>query len=66
MEELGLKENHFIVMTLHRDFNVDIKTKLEKILNNVNKVSKEIKVILPLHPRTKKRINEFELEIILR
>lgn len=59
MEKLGLKENQFIMMTLHRDFNVDVPHRLEKILKDVNKISKEIKVVLPLHPRTKKRITEF-------
>lgn len=59
MDELKLKENQFIMMTLHRDFNVDIPEKLEKILQEINKISKEIKVVLPIHPRTKKRIDEF-------
>jgi len=61
MRDLNLKENEFIMMTMHRDFNVDIPEKLEKILKDVNKLSKEIKVVLPVHPRTKKRINEFGL-----
>lgn len=59
MHELSLKENEFVTMTMHRDFNVDIPEKLEKILKDVNKLSKEIKVVLPVHPRTRKRINEF-------
>lgn len=66
MEKLNLKENQFIMMTMHRDFNVDIKEKLEKILKDVNKVSKEIKVVLPIHPRTKKRINQFGLEGLIK
>lgn len=59
MEKLNLKENQYIMMTLHRDFNVDIPQKLEKILKEVNKISREIKVVFPIHPRTKKRIDEF-------
>lgn len=59
MEKLNLKENQFIMMTIHRDFNVDIPEKLKRILENTNKISKEIKVLLPIHPRTKKRIEEF-------
>lgn len=62
MKKLKLKENQFIMMTMHRDFNVDISEKLERILKDVNKVSKEIKVVLPIHPRTKKRIEEFGFE----
>lgn len=62
---LNLKENDYIMMTMHRDFNVDIPDKLEKILKDVNKLSKEIKVVLPIHPRTKKRIQEFGFENLI-
>ncbi|GLI19863.1 UDP-N-acetyl glucosamine 2-epimerase [Tepidanaerobacter syntrophicus] len=65
MEKLHLKENQFIIMTLHRDFNVDIPEKLEKILKEVNRISKEIKVVMPIHPRTQKRINEFGLSHLI-
>lgn len=61
-EELNLKRNDYITMTIHRDFNVDIPEKLEKILKDVNRLSKEIKVVLPIHPRTKKRIEQFGFE----
>ena len=57
--ELKLKENEYIMMTLHRDFNVDNPVKLKRILEDVNRLSKEIKVVLPIHPRTKNRIQEF-------
>ncbi len=66
MEKLHLKENQFIIMTLHRDFNVDIPEKLEKILKEVNRISKEIKAVMPIHPRTQKRINEFGLNHLIK
>ena len=66
MEKLNLKENEYIMMTLHRDFNVDIRDKLANILKDVNKVSREIKVVLPIHPRTKKRIKEFGLQDLIK
>ncbi|MDO5018693.1 MAG: UDP-N-acetylglucosamine 2-epimerase (non-hydrolyzing) [Lagierella massiliensis] len=62
MEKLQLEENNFILMTLHRDFNVDNKEKLEEILSQVERVSKEIPVIFPIHPRTKSRVKTFGLE----
>lgn len=65
MDKLGLLENNFIIMTLHRDFNVDIPEKLGNILRDVNKLSNEIKVVLPIHPRTKKRVIEFGFEGLL-
>jgi len=66
MKKLNLEENKFIIMTMHRDFNVDNNEKLEKILMQVNKVAQEIKVVFPIHPRTKKRINEFGLEDLIK
>jgi UDP-N-acetylglucosamine 2-epimerase (non-hydrolysing) len=62
VEKLKLKKDKYIVMTLHRDFNVDIPEKLEMILKGVNKVSQEMPVVLPIHPRTQKRIEEFGLK----
>jgi UDP-N-acetylglucosamine 2-epimerase (non-hydrolysing) len=61
IENLNLEENKYIVTTIHRDFNTDSKEKLENILKELDKISKEIKVVFPIHPRTKKRIEEFNL-----
>ena len=61
IDELNLEENKYIVTTIHRDFNTDNKIKLESILNELEKISKEIKVVFPIHPRTKKKIDEFNL-----
>jgi len=61
IDELNLEENKYTVTTIHRDFNTDNKEKLESILKELDKISKEIKVVFPIHPRTKKRIDEFNL-----
>lgn len=61
IDKLGLKEDQYIIMTLHRDFNVDNKEKIERILSQVNAISKKIQVVLPMHPRTRQRIEAFGL-----
>jgi len=61
MKVLNLKANKYIVTTIHRDFNTDNKIKLESIFKELDKISKEIKVVFPIHPRTKKKIDEFNL-----
>ncbi len=66
VEKLKLKPNEYIMATLHRDFNVDRSEKLKKILGELNRVAKDIKVVFPMHPRTKKRIREFGLEHLLK
>nr|WP_312058457.1 UDP-N-acetylglucosamine 2-epimerase (non-hydrolyzing) [Fervidobacterium pennivorans] len=66
IEEMNLEEENYIVCTIHRDFNTDSRTNLENIVSNIVKISKEIKVVFPIHPRTKKMIQKFGLEEILK
>lgn len=51
---------------MHRDFNVDNKEKLENILKSLSKISEEIEIVFPIHPRTKARVEEFSLEKYLK
>jgi UDP-GlcNAc3NAcA epimerase len=51
----------YILVTLHRNFNVDNKDNLQTILEAIAE-SKE-KFILPIHPRTKKNVKTFKLKI---
>jgi len=62
IKKFDLEENKYILTTIHRDFNTDSKSNLEAILKELDKISKEIKVVFPIHPRTKKRIEEFDLK----
>jgi len=60
----GLKKEGFIIATLHRDFNTDDPKALAEILEGLKKAKKEsgLEILLPLHPRTRKRIAEFGLQ----
>ncbi len=49
----GVPEN-FILATLHRAENTDDPQRLTSIFEAFNTISKEIPVVLPLHPRTRK------------
>ena len=53
-DELELKEQEFIVMTMHRPANVDeenhLRAMMEQIIDNVH----GLPVIFPIHPRTAK------------
>lgn len=53
LEELGLKEQAFVLMTMHRPSNVDTKERLEILLNIIDKVSEKNYLVLPIHHRTK-------------
>lgn len=66
-EQYGLEEGRYIIATLHRDFNVDYPDSLRNILEGLVQVKKEtgLEILLPLHPRTRKRIAEFGLQRLI-
>ena len=51
----------FYLATCHRQENTDNKQNLVNIFNALKILSREIPVIIPLHPRTKKYVNEYEI-----
>lgn len=55
----SIKEKDYILLTLHRAENVDNKKILENIVDALISINK--KIIFPVHPRTKKRLEEFKL-----
>jgi len=58
-ERLGLSDRNYAVLTLHRPSNVDVPEVFNGILEALAEVSKNIPVVFPVHPRTKKRLAEF-------
>lgn len=56
--EYNLSKDNFIVLTLHRPSNVDRIAKLETLLNEIEKSSNDLKIIFPIHPRTRKVLNK--------
>ena len=58
LDQYGLKQNEFILATIHRDNNTDHPDRFGSIFLSLNKISIEnkIKIVLPLHPRTSKAL----------
>jgi UDP-N-acetylglucosamine 2-epimerase (non-hydrolysing) len=48
-------KDKYVVVTIHRPSNVDSQLKLEKVIRILNKLSKNYKIIFPMHHRTKAR-----------
>lgn len=65
LSQLGLEYKEYAVLTLHRAENVDDRANLMQILRALEKIQKEIKIIYPIHPRTRLRIKEFGLQPIV-
>lgn len=58
LHKLGLKSKEYILATLHRAENTDNLKGLRLILGGLIQVAREIPVVLPIHPRTLKVLNE--------
>jgi len=54
MQEMGLEENDYVLVTIHRDMNTDDPERLEAIFSTLMELaaSHRISMIMPLHPRT--------------
>ncbi len=57
----GLPDRYALV-TLHRPSNVDEDRVLRNILEALLEVNAELKVVFPVHPRTRRRIAEFGMD----
>jgi len=61
-EELGLgRGTDYAVVTMHRPANVDAREPLERVLSALERIGERLPVIFPVHPRTRRRLEEFGL-----
>ena len=63
--ELGLEPKEYFLVTAHRQENVDNRQRLAEIIKGLELVQREysLPVIFPVHPRTKKMIAQFGLDL---
>jgi UDP-N-acetylglucosamine 2-epimerase (non-hydrolysing) len=59
--ELNLADRDYAVVTLHRPSNVDERDTLARIIHALTKISEQLPVIFPVHPRTRRNLLEFGL-----
>ncbi len=64
-KRLGKRAENFFLMTLHRQENVDQKKRLKSIVEGLDKVTRRfgVPIIFPMHPRTKKRLENFRIKL---
>lgn len=60
-QKIGPPSEKFYLCTLHRPYNVDNSTKLGRILGFLGEL--EYPIVFPVHPRTRKMINENNIKV---
>jgi UDP-N-acetylglucosamine 2-epimerase (non-hydrolysing) len=60
-EQLGLRGRPYALLTLHRPANVDTRGALVKILRGLEELARQYPIVFPVHPRTRRRLEEFGL-----
>jgi UDP-N-acetylglucosamine 2-epimerase (non-hydrolysing) len=61
LRRLSLSQREYGVITLHRPSNVDDMATFGQIVAAFEEVEKELKLVFPIHPRTRNRIKDGEL-----
>ena len=63
ISRFGVTAKGFALVTLHRPSNVDDPAVLPGIVSALQKISQTMPVVFPIHPRTRKRVAEFGLNL---
>lgn len=61
LPQLELQPGHYGVVTLHRPSNVDRRETLEPLLDVLIDISRHLRLVFPVHPRTQARLETFGL-----
>lgn len=61
LNQLQLQPYAYALMTMHRPGNVDTQEGLLKIIDIIGELTRETKIVFPIHPRTFNKLNEFDL-----
>jgi len=59
IQKWGLEPGGFATVTLHRPSNVDDRETLRGILDALHEIALKIPIVFPIHPRTRKMVEQF-------
>jgi UDP-N-acetylglucosamine 2-epimerase (non-hydrolysing) len=65
LDNLNIKPKEYVAVTLHRPSTVDDEDNLKSVLDTLSKIQEKIKIVFPIHPRTRKNIELFGLNKII-
>ena len=60
-KERGIEKNKYALITIHRFENIKFKNRLEKIIDILLSIPKEIKIVFIMYDNTKKQLADFGL-----
>jgi len=60
-DSMGLQPGQYAVVTLHRPSNVDRREALEPLVQQLVQVSQDLPLVFAVHPRTRRKLEEFGL-----
>jgi UDP-N-acetylglucosamine 2-epimerase (non-hydrolysing) len=65
LTKLDIKPKNYFLVTMHREEYVDVREKLVDTLEGLDQVYEKYKIpiIFPIHPRTRKRLVDFGLQV---
>lgn len=67
LERLGLTEGEFFIVSTHREENIDDPVNLENLIESLRRLGEEYgyPIVVSTHPRTRKRLDELNVDIPL-
>lgn len=60
--DLHVETGNYVLVTMHRPSNVDVKENFSRLMDAFNQIQRDIPIVFPIHPRSRKMIREFGLE----
>ncbi|MBK20448.1 MAG: UDP-N-acetylglucosamine 2-epimerase (non-hydrolyzing) [Rhodospirillaceae bacterium] len=64
LEKEGLQKKNYVLATIHRAENTDDKERLKALVDALSVVAKSVRVVLPVHPRTRAALKKFDMEAL--
>ncbi len=58
-----INKGSYALCTIHRAENTDDLSRMKEIFSSLNKVGKALPILFPIHPRTRKYLNDINTEI---
>ena len=63
LERCSVRRGAFVYVTLHRPANVDARESLAAIADELSRLSHQLTVVFPVHPRTRKMFDQFGIRL---